>query len=322
VAGVIAGFLGALYPPLVMVSASLISESLFLPLVLGLVLLLVTRSRLERPATPAVAVAAGVLCGLAALTRFVGLLLVIAVLVWVWQQRPTARRGLALGAVVVLAACLTISPWTIRNARVFHAFVPIATEGGAGAVGTYNADSAAAGPLRGTWRPQWQLPQYRHLFNDGLNEAQLDRRWRSDAIHYARAHPGYPFVALGLNSLRMFGLGPGYRYLESLWYTEMGIPQRAQRWTRVSVYLMALLALFGIVFGRRLRRRGDAFVWLMPVLLFLGPAFFLGGPRYRVPVDIFLVLVATSGLTALAHNRARARAGTERPPTVTETAAA
>jgi 4-amino-4-deoxy-L-arabinose transferase-like glycosyltransferase len=317
-AGVLAGFLGAFYPPLVMTNASLISEALFLPLMLGLVLLLVTRPQVEGSAALAVAVVAGVLCGLAALTRFVGVLLVIVVLIWILQRRLTARRRLAMGALAVLAASATIAPWTIRNAVAFHAFVPIATEGGAGAVGTYNADSARAGPLRGTWRPEWQLGTYRRLFNDGLNEAQLDQRWRSDALRYARRHPSYPFVALGLNSLRMFGFGPGYRYLEGIWYTEMGIPQRAHRWTRVSVYGMALLALLGVIVGRPLRRRRDAFLWLIPILLFLAPAFFLGGPRYRVPVDPFLVLLAVSGLAALAARSSRA----ERAPAVTKTAAA
>src|SRR5205823_5510051 len=94
--------------------------------------------------------------------------------------------------------------------------------------------------------------------------------------------------------------GPGYRYLEGIWYAEMGVPTKVHRWTRVSVYLMALLALLGIVAGRPLRRRRPAFLWLIPVLLFLAPAFFLGGPRYRIPVDPFLVLVATSGLAVLA----------------------
>ena len=37
----------------------------------------------------------------------------------VWQ-----RRKLQVAAVLVLAAGLTVAPWTIRNAVVFRAFIP------------------------------------------------------------------------------------------------------------------------------------------------------------------------------------------------------
>jgi hypothetical protein len=112
---------------------------------------------------------------------------------------------------------------------------------------------------------------------------------------------------VGLNSLRMFGLGPGHRYVEEIWYGEMGIPKSARPWTRVSVYLMTLLALLAIVVRRPLRRLGrQAFLWLIPLMLLVGPAVALGGPRYRVPIDPFLVLAAAAGLAALAPRFSRA----------------
>jgi 4-amino-4-deoxy-L-arabinose transferase-like glycosyltransferase len=300
-AGAIAGFLGAVYPPLVLVNASLISETLFVPLLLGVVLLLVAWRRAGGSAAWAMAAAAGVLCGLAALTRFVGVLLAVVVLVWIWRQGLTARRRLAMSALVVLAASATIAPWTLRNARAFHSFVPIATEGGAAAVGTYNPDSAHSGSSYALWRPAWQISRYRGVFNDGLDEAQLDRRWRSDALHYARQHPTYTLAVASLNSLRMFGLGPGHHVVEHVWYDEMGIPRRAQPWTRLSVYLMTLLALVGIIVRRPWRRPGrHVFLWITPLLLFVTAAFVVGGPRYRVPIDPFLVLAATGGVIALA----------------------
>jgi 4-amino-4-deoxy-L-arabinose transferase-like glycosyltransferase len=310
-AGLVTGVLAALYPPLVATSASLISESVFLPLVLLLMLVLLTRREVEGRAAIWVALGAGVICGLAALTRFVGTALVLVVLVWIWQRAQLpVRRRLAMGAVAVLAAALTISPWTIRNYRAFHEFVPVATEGGTGAVGTYNSESAKPGPVQGTWRPNWQLGNYKPLLNNELNEAELDQIWREDAIEYARDHPTYPFVALVRNSGRLLGLGPGHRYLETTSYNEMGIPRWAHKWTRLSVYLMALLALAGAVIllrGRLDRLRTYAFLWLTPLLLFTIPAFALGGPRYRVPVDVFLVLAAGTGLAALAQARARTR---------------
>src|SRR6266540_937570 len=71
----------AVFPPLVILSATLLSESLFLPLMLGAVLV-VLEYRDDRRLRWALL--AGVLCGLAALTRTNGVLLVVAAGLGVW----------------------------------------------------------------------------------------------------------------------------------------------------------------------------------------------------------------------------------------------
>lgn len=295
--GTVAGALAAVYPPLVMTNASLISEALFLPLVLGLVLLMLnSRGAVSREALVA-AVAAGGLCGLAALTRSIGPALVIPALVWAWQTGSNARRRVAMAALVVLTTAATILPWTLGNYRAFHAFVPIATQDGLTLVGTYNAEAAMPGPLRAVWRLPFALPQYRTLFRRDLDEAQISSRLRSDAMDFALENPGYPLAVLGLNAPRMFGLGPGHAWVERLSYREMGIPTNLRPLTRWSVYLLALLALAGAVAEGR-RRRVPAFLWVVPVVLFV-TVLVNGTPRYRIPVDPFLVLAAAVAIAAL-----------------------
>jgi 4-amino-4-deoxy-L-arabinose transferase-like glycosyltransferase len=303
-AAVIAGLLGAVYPPLVLVNVSLLSEALFLPVVLGFVLLVLThRSRAGRGAI-AVAVAAGALCGLAALTRSSGAVLVIPALVWVAQQPLARGRRLAMGAVVVLVAAITIAPWAIRNQRAFDAFVPISTQDGLTVAGTFNAEAGRSGPLQAVWRPAARVRRFRPLFFADLDEAELSRRLRSEAFDYARRHPSYPFVASGLNALRLFGVGPGHRHVERTWYDEMSIPRPAQPWTRWSVYAMTILAILALIVRRALRARPwPAVLWLVPLLVFLSVVFIHGGPRYRIPLDPFLVLLVTGGLVALAFER-------------------
>lgn len=304
VAGWIAGVVGALYPPLVLINASLISETLFLPLLFGLVLLLVMFPRPSASTAPWVGLAAGLLCGLLALTRSIGAVLVVVVLLWVWRLELTKARRLGIAALVVVVTVLTVVPWTARNARAFDTFVPVSTQDGAVAIGTYNEDAADAGRLKGAWHVPWALDEYGPLFNANLDEAEMSRVMRSDALRYARDHPDYPFVVLALNSMRIFGLGPGHRAHERVSYAEMGIPPWAHKWVRLSVYLMVLLAAAAFVIRRRTGgARIPVFIWVIPVLLLVGTALVLGYPRYRLPLDAFLVLVVAGGAAALLERR-------------------
>jgi hypothetical protein len=74
------------------------------------------------------AVTGGVLCGLAALTRETALPVAPLAALWLaWPGRDKAAR--ARGAAFLLAAVLTVVPWTARNWIVFRAFVPVSTFG-------------------------------------------------------------------------------------------------------------------------------------------------------------------------------------------------
>src|SRR5438093_727088 len=118
-----AGWIAAAFPPFVFMPAALLAENLFVPLVLG-----ATWATLAYRRSPRWwwLVAAGAFCGAAALTRTNGILvlLVAAVAVLLAQPHPRLRlRALAAPAAVCAVAVLAIAPWTIRNARAFHAFV-------------------------------------------------------------------------------------------------------------------------------------------------------------------------------------------------------
>jgi 4-amino-4-deoxy-L-arabinose transferase-like glycosyltransferase len=132
--GLVAAAVTAFYPELVWYPAHYWSETVFL-----LLLWWAIERTLAADArgSPRVAVVAGVLWGLAILTRELALYLVpIAAL---WMLRPHARGGGHVRdrkiqdltpAVLVLSAVLTALPWTIRNAVVFRAFIPVSTMGG------------------------------------------------------------------------------------------------------------------------------------------------------------------------------------------------
>jgi hypothetical protein len=80
-----------------------------------------------------VAAVAGVLFGLAALTRELALYLAPIAALWLlrpasgWRPSP---RALGRAAALLLTVVACVAPWTLRNAIVFKAFIPVSTMGG------------------------------------------------------------------------------------------------------------------------------------------------------------------------------------------------
>jgi len=117
---------GAVYLPLILVGGSLMSEPLFAALMLGaLAAALHHRRSAHRYRC---ALIAGVLGGLAILTRANAAIILAPLAVAVGDARPRwSWRALAPPAAVVTIALGTVAPWTIRNAVVLDSFVPVST---------------------------------------------------------------------------------------------------------------------------------------------------------------------------------------------------
>ena len=125
-AGVTAAALVAFYPDLVWYSVHFWCETLFLTLLWwSFERVLAADARARTPP----ALAAGVLWGVAALTRETCLYLAPLVATWLAWRRLSDGGG-KRAAAFLLAAVVTIAPWTYRNWVVLNAFVPVATSGG------------------------------------------------------------------------------------------------------------------------------------------------------------------------------------------------
>lgn len=310
--GLLAAALAAAFPPLVLLSRDLVSESLFIALELAAVLCVLEFRRTGGALRWAAG--AGALCGLAALTRNTAVALVLPVALGVWTMRPRLRpASLAAPAIVLGCAVLLVVPWMIRNQAEFGRFVPVTTSSGFAAAGTYNEGSLRDSGSHGAWRDPQTIPQFTPLFvTPGIDEGEADVELRQAARDFAWEHPGYVAETTAWNLLRLFEVAGGSVVDDEGHVVEgrgVGSADPAAERAGIAIAVaLALLGAFAILRSRsRARSRGAApllpagplFLWLVPILMILVAAPIAGLPRYRLPADPFLLILAAIGLAWL-----------------------
>ena len=309
--------LAAVFPPLVLLSRELLSESLFIVFELGAILCVLEFRRSGRLLRWSVAT--GLLCGLAMLTRPNGLVLTVPIVLGLWTLRPRLRlASLTAPAVCLLCALVTITPWVVRDAVEFGRLVPVTTSSGFAVVGVYNEASYRNGDA-GAWRNPQAIPSFKPLFTTpGIDEATVDVTLRGEARDFAWEHPGYVAEAVGWNLLRMFEIVGGSvvdKKGDPIY--ERGIGSAVPGSERLGLAIVVALAAVGAFAllgpwsanGGKLPRvpRGPLFLWLVPILMLVATLPLAGLPRYRLLLDPFLLILAAIGLAALWDRRPRAR---------------
>jgi 4-amino-4-deoxy-L-arabinose transferase-like glycosyltransferase len=299
----IAVALAAVFPPLIVVGASLLTEPLYLPLELA-ALAAVIQHRRSRHRYRWV-VAGGVLAGLMILTRETGAVLLVAFAAGVWTGTPRlSRRALAPPVLLLVVAALTVLPWTLRNAIVMDSFIPVSTTGSFALSGIYND---AAREARAAFRVPQLDPRYAPIVRrTDLEEAEVARKLRGEVVDYVGDHPTYVPEAGFWNTLRMLHLyDPSYARVNA---RDNALGRGLANLGLYGFYPVALLAALG-AFTRR-ARECPRFLWLAPLLL---ASVVFGGSfiRYRAPIDPFLILLAAlavaSALDRLGERARRSR---------------
>ncbi len=298
--------LAAVYPVFIVCSGILAAENLVVPLELAAAWTMLRARRARRPY--AWIAATGVLTGLAALAHENAILYLIPFAIAAWgiarrarpgQPRP-GLRALAAPAVLVALTCAMIAPWTIRNAVELHAFVPISDETGITLAGTYNPRSANDPQLPYKWHLFSHVTSLHYLapLSSSETEPQLSSQLTSRALNYITAHPLAPIEASFDNTLRMLELEGTFAWRASTSALNIHEP-----WPAIGVYsfyALGLLAIAGL-FTREVRR-APWWLWLMPVLWWLTIVpVNVETPRFREPLDPFLILLAGCAVSAAAR---------------------
>jgi 4-amino-4-deoxy-L-arabinose transferase-like glycosyltransferase len=293
--------LAAVYPVLIELSGTLVAENLLIVLMLGAIWTTLRALRSERPFVWIFVT--GVLTGLATLTHQNAILLVIPLGYAIWssvRRRPDRSRAgvatLAAPTIFIIITGLTIAPWTIRNAVELHHFIPVSDETGMTLEGTYNPESAVASvPYK--WRYYFQIPQDAQLRKHAgrYEEVAFEDQLQSRALHYIDAHPLSPLAAAWHNTVRMFELEGSYAWHASA--LAIGLHPKVARTGVVAFWLVCLLALAGVF--TRAARAAPKWLWTIPVLFALSVVLInVETPRFREPIDPFLVMLAGCAVAA------------------------
>ncbi len=234
------------------------------------------------------AIAAGLSLGALFLTIPTFLYTLILIPGWLWlSRRVTNFRNLIL---LVSIALGMIGLWTVRNALVFNAFVPLTTNTGRNLLyGNYEGTTPNAGTTV-------DISRY-EMIAEELPEVARDRYYRTQAIKYIRENSPA--------SIRMY-------FLKTLNFFNFSNRLETQGET-TSVRDLAMLFSYGLLLGLTLLRLLTARVrpltsfeiFLLIFYLLSAPihALFFTRIRFRLPYDFALILLASLYLGEMINAR-------------------
>jgi len=278
-AAAVAGLLAAAYPRLIYYAGAIVTETPYTFLLALAVAVLLAAQRSQRALWPWPL--GGALLGLATLCRSALLGFVPLAAIWVFLVRGRRARAACEAAVLLAGFALVMAPWWGRNLAVHGRFVVATTEGGYTLWVTNNERADGGGHC--FW-PDEKTPF------DGLSEVQIDRQFFRMGLSYVLGHPGR-FVRLALGKfVRFWRLWPhASEPSVGLW------PAVVAGATFTPVLL---LAVAGAIAARQ-RWRDLSLVYLL-IAYYTGIHMVLMAiTRYRLPIEPFLIILASHGLGAL-----------------------
>jgi len=308
-AAVWAGWFAALNPFLVFISGYLLTENLYLVFALGA--LAVVPAVDDVCASWRRALLAGVLLGLAALTRPSGVpLLEWTLLAVLLCARATWQCRLVSIAIVGVAFVLVLAPWLVRNHRVVGAPV-LTTHGGITFYQGNNAKVASTPGWRGGVAPLDALPGYPELAT--MPELERDRAAWQMGREYLRANPGDIPTLVAWKLARFWRLKSdmGLSGIRSGWWfsNQSALGRIAASLDVGMVYAVVALSLFvaGLIVTWR-RWRDLLFAYGMILVHTAVAVVFFGSLRTRIPVEPVICVFAGAALAWLASRHRRSPA--------------
>lgn len=269
------GILIAIDPAQAYLSATFLSEPIFIFLMaLGLYLLI----RHSKQAHLVYPLCAGVCFGLAGLTRNQGWLFALFLLL---GSLLTVGRLVQLRTALVVAVmtAIVIAPWTYRNYQLTNEFIPVSAEGGLTLWASNNPDFVWRQPMPMSL-PIYQAP-------DGLHGAEIDHYYRQQAIAWIFANP----TRFALNGLR--------KIVALFHFDPMSARQEVSNLFRAAGLLPYGLMLPFILVGLAAHLR-DRRLWILyAYILFttLLSIVFWGDSRIRAPIQPYLYLFGVLGVS-------------------------
>jgi hypothetical protein len=281
--GLIAAGLVAVSPALIAADGSIMSETIAIPLTVGVLLAASwaggTTSLLRW-------LLVGGLVGCLVMVRSEDLLTAVVLVPLAVLVAPSVgiRRKVLQAGTVLLVVVAVLAPWAIRNYVTFHPHVYLSTNAGKTLAGA-NCPTTYQGPLIGYWDDSC----IGHAQLADTNEVKYDQLARAQGTHYIQTHLGRVPLVVGIRVLRAWGLFDPLQVarLEVLQTRSIGFQQIA--WP--ASLLVLALAIPGLILLRK-----DRFALVLvagpAVLATLVVAVSFGNPRYVLPATPSLCVAA------------------------------
>lgn len=274
--GALAGILWNIYPLGILISGLVYPESVATILLACGVLCMVTKPAQELGRVTVFL--GGIFFGLAALTKPVALVTVVAITLWIMYWRRTHR--ILLATLFLLGVALSLTPWTVRNFQVYGAIVIVEAT-----------------------RTQ-HLPYVGEIQEDGDNKSE-------DKVEAIMANPGEYLKHFGSAFVHFWELYPQRvkmsrpAYRAKLHARDSRIVRKTifdTSWTSLisilSVGPMFFFALIGVgaMWGDKERRCNLSLLCMIILSFAIGYSFFYARTRYRIPVEPYILILSAYGM--------------------------
>jgi 4-amino-4-deoxy-L-arabinose transferase-like glycosyltransferase len=241
---------------------------------------------------------AGVMAGIATLTRPSWLLFTPAVVTfWIAAARLELRQ-FCLGLAILVALILTMTPWWIRNWHIAGRFVPTTLQVGASLYDGLSPAADGSSDMRFVPRIEEQL-RAADLANppsasDPPFEYRLDQLMRNESLDWALDHPRR---VADLATTKLFRLW-------NVWPNEPSFRSWPVRLAIFSAYTpILLLAIVGFWQNRR-NYLGVMFLAAPAAYFTALHIIFIGSLRYRQPAMLTLAILAAAAICSLLNRPA------------------
>lgn len=294
--------LAALNPYLIFISSYVLTENLYTLLVL-LLLLVLERARRRSFATGDLAIA-GVLLGLASLTRPNGVIFAAVVVAAIALMSPGAFPARALRGLVFLAVlALTIAPWAVRNHAKIGQWIIFTTHGGITFYQSNNMLVVEEPSMRGGVAPREMLPGWSRLA--AASETERDREaWQLAKSFLSENRRLIPRL-LAYKFFRFWRLrshAPSSGVKGGWWWNKNKLLGQLASTIDVGIVYSVIVIpgfLVGLVVTAGQWRRLYSFYGVILVHIVIGLLFY-GSLRARIPIEPIMAVLGSAGLAFLA----------------------
>jgi 4-amino-4-deoxy-L-arabinose transferase-like glycosyltransferase len=249
---------------------------------------------------------AGLLIGLAVITKPNALLIIPGALIWIWWDDVKASQRVIASLCLLLGAAILISPITVRNYAKFHDMILITADGGKvffhgngpGATGMDRADLPHQGFLEeGQSEPDYAHALFRNtaraLSGKPLKPSECSKYWFHHTLDYMAAHPHAAFL-LELKKVCFFWSNYEVHDIDSIYKNYITI----QSWPLIPFAAIAVLGIMGMVSAARQVKKLLLPYWMI-LIYFVSVLVFFAASRYRLPAVPYLSIFAALTLSNL-----------------------